>query len=92
MPDTTRQNALARAEFLREAVKALQIPGKVRITVSVGVSTATPLDSVTMEAMVGQADVALYRAKHDQRDCVREWADNKVRPSLQLVSGTSNTP
>ncbi len=86
--DTNRANALSRAEDLREAVKALHIPGKVRITVSVGVATATPLDAVTMEAMVGQADVALYRAKHDQRDCVREWADNKVRPSLQLVSGS----
>lgn len=87
--DTNRANALSRAEDLREAVKSLNMPGKVRITVSVGVATATPLDAVTMEAMVGQADVALYRAKHDQRDCVREWADNKVRPSLQLVSGSS---
>jgi diguanylate cyclase (GGDEF)-like protein len=89
--DTNRANALSRAEDLREAVKSLNIPGKVRITVSVGVATATPLDAVTMEAMVGQADVALYRAKHDQRDCVREWAaDNKVRPSLQLVTGQAN--
>jgi len=87
--DTNRASALSRAEDLREAVKALHIPGKVRITVSVGVATATPLDSVTMEAMVGQADVALYRAKHDQRDCVREWADNKVRPSLLLLGGVA---
>lgn len=87
--DTNRASALSRAEDLREAVKALHMPGKVRITVSVGVAAASPLDSVTMEAMVGQADVALYRAKHDQRDCVREWADNKTRPSLQLVSGGS---
>jgi diguanylate cyclase (GGDEF)-like protein len=85
--DTNRASALSRAEDLREAIKAIHVPGKVRITVSVGVATATPLDAVTMEAMVGQADVALYRAKHDQRDCVREWADNKSRPSLQLVTG-----
>ncbi|MGH8516578.1 MAG: GGDEF domain-containing protein, partial [Panacagrimonas sp.] len=89
--DTNRANALSRAEDLREAVKSLNIPGKVRITISVGVATATPLDAVTMEAMVGQADVALYRAKHDQRDCVREWSDNKVRPSLQLISGSANS-
>lgn len=87
--DTNRASALSRAEDLREAVKSLEIAGRVRITASIGVSTATPLDAVTMEAMVGQADVALYRAKHDQRDCVREWADSKARPSLQLV-GTSN--
>lgn len=87
--DTNRVNALSRAEDLREAVKALQIPGRARITVSVGVATATPLDAVTMEAMVGQADVALYRAKHDQRDCVREWSDSKLRPSLQLVSNVA---
>lgn len=88
--DTNRAHALSRAEDLREAVKALEMPGKVRVTTSIGVATATPLDAVTMEAMVGQADVALYRAKHDQRDCVREWADSKARPSLQLVgTGTS---
>lgn len=84
--DTNRASALSRAEDLREAVKTLHMPGKVRITVSVGVATATPLDAITMEGMVGQADVALYRAKHDQRDCVREWADNKNKPTLQLVS------
>lgn len=88
--DTNRASALSRAEDLREAVKSLEIPGKVRITASIGVSTATPLDAVTMEAMVGQADVALYRAKHDQRDCVREWADSKTRPSLQLVGTASS--
>lgn len=84
--DTDRASALSRAEDLREAVKTLHMPGKVRVTVSVGVATATPLDAITMEGMVGQADVALYRAKHDQRDCVREWADNKSKPTLQLVS------
>ena len=84
--DVNRANALSRAEDLRESVKALEIPGKTRITISVGVSTATPLDAVTMEAMIGQADVALYRAKNEQRDCVREWADTKTRPSLQLVT------
>ena len=87
--DTNRANALSRAEDLREAIKALDLPGNVRVTTSIGVATATPLDAVMMEAMVGQADVALYRAKHDQRDCVREWADGKSKPSLQLV-GTNN--
>lgn len=84
--DTNRASALSRAEDLREAVKSLHMPGKVRITCSIGVATATPLDAITMEGMVGQADVALYRAKHDQRDCVREWAENKNKPTLQLVS------
>lgn len=87
--DTNRTSALSRAEDLREAVKSLHMPGKVRITCSVGVATATPLDAITMEGMVGQADVALYRAKHDQRDCVREWAENKNKPTLQLVSSPS---
>ena len=85
--DTDRASALSRAEDLREAVRNLELPGKARISVSIGVATATPLDSVNMEIMVGQADVALYRAKHDLRDCVREWADDKIRPTLQLVSG-----
>lgn len=84
--DTNRANALSRAEDLREAVKNLDLPGQARVSISLGVATATPLDSVTMETMVGQADVALYRAKNDQRDCVREWADHKPRPALTLVT------
>lgn len=84
--DTNRAGALARAEDLRAAVKVLQIPGKQSITVSVGVATAAPSDTVTIEAMVGQADVALYRAKHDQRDCVREWADHRPRPGGAMFS------
>ncbi|MGQ0529844.1 MAG: diguanylate cyclase [Panacagrimonas sp.] len=87
--DIKRSAALSRAEDLREAVKALQIPGKVRITISIGVATATPMDAITMEGMVGQADVALYRAKHDQRDCVREWSDSKSKTNLLLMSSPS---
>lgn len=84
--DANRASALSRAEDLRESIRNLDLPGQARVSISVGVATATPLDSVTMETMVGQADVALYRAKHDQRDCVREWTDHKSVPTLTLVT------
>lgn len=83
--DTPPSSALARAEELREAVKRLDLPVAARISISVGVATATPLEATTLETLAGQADIALYRAKHDQRDCVRQWTDDKPRPALQLV-------
>ncbi len=83
--DTNRSNALTQAENLREAVKKIDIKGRITVTCSIGVVCATPLDSASMEQLVGNADIALYRAKNDQRDCVREWTDGNEKPSLQLV-------
>tara|TARA_R110000787_G_scaffold42983_18_gene105390 strand:- start:2453 stop:3691 length:1239 start_codon:yes stop_codon:yes gene_type:complete len=84
--DTDRANALSRAEDLREAIKKLEMPGHVRVTCSIGVACATAADHLSMEEMIGNADTALYRAKNDERDCVREWSDGKEKPSLQLVN------
>jgi diguanylate cyclase (GGDEF)-like protein len=71
--DANDENALARAEALRLAVKALTLAyGPQRlgsITMSIGVATF-PLVGTTFEAVQRAADVALYQAKDNGRDRV----------------------
>jgi diguanylate cyclase (GGDEF)-like protein len=40
-------------------------------TISVGVATAIPAEGARLEALLGDADAALYAAKHAGRNCVR---------------------
>jgi len=66
MPQTTLEGARSQAQRLLEVLRSTKYPGmpaKARITVSVGVAV---LDVETMDnsdALVAQADVALYEAK-----------------------------
>ena len=66
--------AIACAERIRAAVGALRLTHKGRalppITLSAGVATM-PQDGSTMDQLLDVADGALYRAKHDGRNCVR---------------------
>lgn len=82
--DAKRASALSLAEDLREAVKNLSMPGHVPVTVSIGATSVLPVEDKSIEDLVGNADVALYRAKNDQRDCVREWSENTTS-TLQVV-------
>ena len=79
LPETDGEAAVAAAERVRAAIEALSVEHDGRtavITVSVGVATlrspageAGPL----FHALVEDADRALYDAKDDGRNCVREW-------------------
>jgi diguanylate cyclase len=66
MPQTTLEGARSQADRLLEVLRTNKYPGmpsKSRVTVSVGVAV---LDLETMDncdALVAQADVALYEAK-----------------------------
>jgi diguanylate cyclase (GGDEF)-like protein len=61
------------AERLRRSVERLAVmvaPGPVRITVSIGVATVRPGETVTLDEMLRRADLGLYRAKQNGRNCV----------------------
>ena len=80
LPDTAPEDGQRLAERIRDAVAAT--PMEVRsghaltVTVSVGIAVALPPKSATelkslAEGLLAEADVALYRAKAEGRNCVR---------------------
>jgi diguanylate cyclase (GGDEF)-like protein len=75
LPATDRTEALESADRLRKMVEESEFPDEEvqpngELTVSVGVA-AYPADGASLDALVSQADRALYRAKEAGRNCVR---------------------
>lgn len=70
--DTSREAALVRAEQLREMIRGLGSGNDMRVTTSIGVAFNDLGQVENLQAMVGRADAALYRAKHGGRDRVCE--------------------
>ncbi len=73
LPDTPPSGAKIIAERARAAVEAAAIPhagsaAATVVTISVGVAAMTPGFPVTMEALLEQADAALYKAKETGRN------------------------
>lgn len=70
------------AERIRHTIEALQISNhgyslQSVITVSIGVATVYPSDSLQSAELLGMADAALYKAKQQGRNCTwvagKEW-------------------
>jgi diguanylate cyclase (GGDEF)-like protein len=75
MPRTGAEGALAQAEAMRRGIAALGLSRgngtDAIVTVSIGIATIDPaMDDVSPEDLIGQADMALYEAKHGGRDRV----------------------
>ncbi len=83
LPDTGGSDAFGIAELLRERVIRLDMSrwlGERRLTVSVGIATSVPEDSIS--SMLRRADSALYAAKDGGRNCVRSKpADEDREPT-----------
>lgn len=83
--NTPLADAMALAEELRTGIAALAVPlegpaegplkpAVLRFTASIGVASAVPTMHVTPSQLLGDADKALYEAKHGGRNCVRAAA------------------
>ena len=84
LPNTTLEDALLSAERVRETIAnmSLEISGQVLsnpITISVGVATIT--DGMSgIDDLLRKADIALYRAKNNGRNCVSVYQENQALP------------
>ena len=86
LPDTNTQQAIMVAENIRKAVRNKELIKRStgehlgRVTMSIGVSTNRPHD--TVDGLIHRADMCLYAAKGSGRDCVRSQND----PDIAKVS------
>jgi diguanylate cyclase (GGDEF)-like protein len=74
LPDTPLPGALAFANAIREAIAATPLQCgdiEVHATISVGLMVADRNSQLTPDQILQQADIALYQAKNDGRNCVR---------------------
>jgi len=72
LPETGADAAMILAERLRSAIadqKLLTSAGDLAVTASFGVASSLPNVFVTPDALVGAADIALYRSKANGRNC-----------------------
>jgi diguanylate cyclase (GGDEF)-like protein len=73
LPETPLEGAKRVADGLRKELSEISLQWKddtIRITASFGVTVSLPSE-IDVEALVGRADQALYRAKDQGRNCVR---------------------
>jgi diguanylate cyclase (GGDEF)-like protein len=82
LPQTTGEDAVARAEVMRRRLEAspFDVDGaEVRVTISVGIAEASAA-SPRIGDLMKRADQALYRAKHDGRNLVQRADEAPSRP------------
>jgi diguanylate cyclase (GGDEF)-like protein len=76
MPEVTAEQAFAASERLRKDVEKICVPsdqGDVHITISIGVTGIYEEMDVEFEALMKQADDALYKAKNKGRNQTVMW-------------------
>lgn len=79
LPSTSLEKAMAVAERIRKAVEHMELPESApgsRLSLSVGVAVGGK-DNLDLESLIAEADTALYQAKADGRNKVRQ-ADSKA--------------
>lgn len=80
LPEQTIHTAANGLKRLCDNVLARAIPHAASphgaVTISVGIAEAEPKGTISPEAVISQADQALYYAKHQGRNCVALHGDN----------------
>jgi diguanylate cyclase (GGDEF)-like protein len=80
LPDTDRVGATVCAERIRHQIESLNISHpssqvNVCVTASLGISTLNPCGEVSIaQQLIKEADLALYQAKREGRNCVKVWS------------------
>jgi two-component system, cell cycle response regulator len=81
LPNTSLAGAIAIAQQVRQAIKALAIPHAYSdvsafISVSLGIASLVPTPKASPKQLIAHADRALYRAKQQGRDCYVSHPDS----------------
>ena len=90
LPDTDVSGVSFCAEKIRVAIENLHInhcssPIYPYVTTSLGTSTISPhLQVSTPQQLIKEADLALYQAKKEGRNCVKVWAEQEVSQKVSL--------
>ena len=77
LPSCSLENATRRADQIRLLVsnEAIQTPfGSASMTISMGITVSDCTLSLTVKDLLQQADMALYRAKENGRNCVQAYS------------------
>jgi len=85
LPGTSLQDACRIADSIRAQVPSIDLGrwlGERRITVSIGVTTSSAVDTVS--AVLRRADSALYAAKHAGRNCVRTDSSCNIEATMDF--------
>ncbi len=74
LPDTDEPNAMIIAERIRIRVADIMIPGEEKsLSVSIGVTTRDPAEITSIDAILEEADTALFEAKRLGRNRVEKY-------------------
>jgi len=88
LPDTDLAGAVNFASKIRGAMQNAVIGtgnGILRFTVSIGATQANESGAMTLESLLRQSDLALYRAKRSGKDCVIAYPAEE--PAVQAAAG-----
>ncbi len=72
LPEATKEQSLSFATRLMKAVEQQSFEADIQLTISVGMSQHRKGDSI--ESWIERADTALYQAKNEGRNCIKELA------------------
>ena len=86
IPQRSREDALAIAERIRQALHTLPPSELPRVTISIGAAHRYPRREDLLQGMLRDADRALYAAKAAGRDCVMLHNEDDLAPRDLLMS------
>jgi len=73
MPETKAKDALTLLERIRDKIQEIKVVENMPMTISCGIAQSLPEPTDSSREVMRRADLALYEAKSDGRNCVKVW-------------------